>query len=280
MKIRAIEMDELDQATELLQEGFGSISKEHMKKRLLKMFHYANQFGHSQIGYIASNNDGDIGITLALPFTRSIYEQEPINTVNFAAFYIKPKFTWMASLFLRKVMTQKDIDYVDVTASASMRKINQHLGFVNSATGLLVIPLAASAIRPFRMAKIRTFNLKKTCPFSVEITKILEDHIDLGCHVLTIERDDEIFPVVLRPKKRGHMPTARVILAKDRDLILHSLGSLSRYLLAQGFFFLEMDVFEKPDLWETSFRKRSAPIQSTKPKNTIAIDHTYTELVY
>lgn len=280
MKLRPIDIDELDQAATLLHEGFDKRSKEKWLADLRDMLNHAAIQGASSIGYIAANKQGDIGICLAVPFVRSFYEAEPVASINIAAFFLKKKYEWMAALFLRRIMVETDIDYVDVTASASMRKVNALLGFTTSAIGLLVVPLAASALRPFQSAKIRRYNPLKSKQFSESQAQILQDHLALGCMVLTIERKGEVCPVILSPKKRGSLASARVILTKDRDLLLNSIGSLSRYLLAHGYFFLEMDVFSKPDLWEGSLRKRSAPIQSTKPKATDVIDHTYTELVF
>lgn len=280
MKLRAIEIGELDQAATLLHEGFDKRSKAKWQANLREMFKHAENLGYNSIGYIASNKEGNFGICLAVPLIRSVYEAEPVKTINIAAFYMKPKFEWMAALFLRRIMTDSDVDYVDVTASASMRKVNALLGFTTSAIGTLVIPLAASALRPLSRAKIRSYNPHNSYSFSADVTQVLQDHLKLGCRVLTIERDGESHPVILSPKKRGSLASARVILAKDRKLIEESIGSLARYLLARCFFFLEMDVFEKPDLWESSLRKRSAPIQSTIPKSTDVIDHSYTELVF
>ncbi|WP_374833790.1 hypothetical protein [Paenochrobactrum pullorum] len=280
MKLRAIEIDELDQAATLLHEGFSKRSKVKWLADLRDMHRHAEELGYKNIGFIASNKETDLGICLAVPLIRSIYEAEPVKAINIAAFYMKPEFKWMAALFLRRIMTENDVDYVDVTASSSMRKVNAHLGFTTSATGLLVVPLIATAFRPFKRAKIRRYNPKKSRLFADNTSKILQDHIALGCRVLTIEQDGQIHPVILSPKKRGSLPSARVILTKDRQLIENSIGSLARYLLIRGLFFLEMDVFSKPDLWESSLRKRSAPVQSTRISSTEAIDHTYTELVF
>ncbi|MGU3576235.1 hypothetical protein ACLBWZ_11910 [Brucellaceae bacterium C25G] len=246
----------------------------------MKIFEHANQLGHDEIGYIIANKQEDVGIILTIPLMRSAYEASPVKVMNFAAFYIKPKFTWMASLLLRRIMTETNIEYVDITASRSMRKVNEHLGFSTSATGLLVVPLAASAWRPFKSAKIRSYKPGKTDLFSNHMARVLDDHLKLGCRVLTVEHNGAMYPLILADKKRGHLPSARVILAENRDLVINSIGSLARYLLARGVFFLEMDVFGKPDLWESSYRTRSAPVQSTKPNTTSVIDHTYTELVF
>lgn len=280
MKIRPLEIGELDLAANLLNEGFGKRSKAKWKANLIDMFRHAESLGRTTVGYFASNKEGDIGICLAIPLVRTIYESDSVTTINIAAFYLNHKYVWMAALFLRRIMTESSVDYVDITASASMRKVNAHLGFTTSAINTLVVPLAATAFRPFQSAKIRTYNPLKSNEFANDIKKILNDHVALGCRVVTIEQNGENYPVILSPKKRGYLPSVRVILAKDRSLIYQSIGSLARYLMARGFYFLEIDVFDKPDLWESSLRKRSAPVQSTKNKMTDAIDHTYTELVF
>ena len=280
MKLRPLTIDQLDCAARLLHEGFHKLSEATWRANLLDIFSHAETLGRSTIGYIAFNKEGDIGICLAIPLVRSIYEQEPVEAINLAAFYIKRDYQWMASVFLRRIMAMAQVDYVDVTASFSMRKINTHLGFSTSAIATLVAPLPTAVWRPSKRAVIRAYDPQLSEGFSEDTTRILSDHIDLGCLVLMIEMNGERQPVILQPKKRGSLRSARVILVKDRDLIYDALGPLARYLILRGYFFLELDVINKPDLWGCSLRTRSAPVQSTLPRLNDAIDHTYTELVF
>ncbi|MDP8250534.1 hypothetical protein [Pseudochrobactrum saccharolyticum] len=280
MKLRPLTIDQLDYASELLNEGFHKRTAATWKANLLDIFNHAEKLGHSTIGYIAFNKNGDIGICLTIPLVRSVYEQKPVAAANLAAFYLKPDYQWMAALFLRRIISVADIDYVDVTAIATMRKINTHMGFSTSAIATLVVPLTIAAFRPSNGASIQAYDPLASENFSEDTAQILSDHISLGCLVLMVEVNGERHPVILKPKKRGSLRSARVILVKDRSLIYDSLGTLARYLMLRGYFFLEMDVIKKPDLWGCSLRKRSAPVQSTLPRLNSAIDHTYTELVF
>ncbi|HWD14085.1 hypothetical protein P8H26_12940 [Pseudochrobactrum sp. sp1633] len=280
MKLRPLTIDQLDCAARLLNEGFHKLSEATWRANLLDIFSHAETLGRSTIGYIAFNKEGDIGICLAIPLVRSIYEQEPVEAINLAAFYIKRDYQWMAAVFLRRIISTSHVDYVDVTASFSMRKINTHLGFSTSAIATLVVPLPTAVWRPSKGAVIRAYDPQLSEGLSEDTTQILSDHIDLGCLVLMIEMNGERHPVILQPKKRGGLRSTRVILVKDRTLIYDALGPLARYLMLRGFFFLELDVLNKPDLWGCSLRKRSAPVQSTLPRLNDAIDHTYTELVF
>ncbi len=280
MKLRPIAIDQLDYAAGLLNEGFHKRSAATWRANLLDIFNHAEKVGYPTIGYIAFNKDGDIGICLTIPSVRSVYEQTPVETANLAAFYLRQDYQWMAAVFLRRIISAADVDYVDVTATAAMRKINTHLGFSTSAIGTLVMPLIIAALRPAHGVAIQAYDPVVSEDFSEETAQILRDHIGLGCMVLMVEMNGERHPVILKPKKRGSLRSARVILVKDRSLIYDGFGALARYLMLRGYFFLEMDVLRKPDLWGCSLRKRSAPVQSTQIKLHNAIDHTYTELVF
>lgn len=76
------------------------------------------------------------------------------------------------------------------------------------------------------------------------------------------------------------MPSVRVILMKDRALLKKSLGSLSRYLLKQGFLFLEFEVQQKTEIAEGFLRAGTSCVQSTRKLPCTAIDHSFSELVF
>lgn len=280
MKLRALTIAELDNAVELLKEGFGELSGKSWRDSLLNVFAHAETLGESSVGSVVFNKESDIGICLALPSRRFAYEEEPRKVVNLAAFYLKPQHQWLASVVLRRMMTDTEADYVDLTPSHSMRKVNELLGFTTGTTGLVVVALAGAALRRGMQTKIVPYEYVSADKLSDGVRAMMAAHAKQNCLCLIAEHQGQYHPLILKRKKRAGLSAVRVLLVKDRSFLNGILGPLARYLLRQGCFLLEVEGSDKAGSWEAVIRPKSPYIQSTKPSGNGAIDHTFSELVF
>jgi hypothetical protein len=280
MRLRTIQTSTITDAVVLLTEGFGELCKTTWHDCLLKIKQHADRQGGGPIGYIASKDGADIGICLTLPMPRAVFEPEERQAMNLAGFYLRPRYQWMAALFLREVMTTRDAEYVDVTPSESMQKINEHLGFMTFARGLSVVPLGLAVWRHARRTRVFEFDTGMATLLPDPVARIMEDHAELGCICLIVEQDGICNPLILAHKSRAGLSSARIILAKDRIFVRKILGPLARYLLRSQVFFLELDANSDRFVRESFQRSRSYCVQSTELKLTSEIDHTYSELVF
>ncbi len=281
MKLRPIVRDEAQAALTLLAEGFPVLTPDTWKTSLDGMFSYADRTASGVVGWIAQAGGRDVGICLALAARRSLYRMTARDEVNLSAFYLRPGCEWMTSLFLRRMMSDSDVDYLDITASYSMREINRRLGFVDHGEGMVVVPTAIAAFRPAAGTSVVPLPAAAGLPLDPDLQTLLTEHDRLGCISLVVELPDGLYPVILARTSRKGLPGARVILARDRALIVSALGPLCRHLLACGFTYLEFDGFSTHGIAEALFWRRSSPVQRTRPMaGEEAIDLTYCELVF
>lgn len=280
MKLRPILRAEAHTAASLLAEGFPVHAVDTWRESIRLLFSHVATSDDGAIGYIATAGGRDVGIGLAIPTQRTAYEAEPRNIVNLAAFYLRPGNEWMTTPFLRRMMKDPDVEYVDLTASVAMREVNRRLGFTDQSEGMIVVPTFAAALRPGRGVRVLRSNEVPRGAMSDEHRGLLVRHEQLGAISLAVEIGDDFHPLILARSYRRRVRGTRVILARDRDLVGAVLGPLCRHLLKLGILFLEFDACAKTSLPEAIFVSRFAPVQSTRPSDNPAIDHTFSELLF
>jgi len=280
MKLRPIYRSDAAIAADLLVEGFPVHSRQTWMVCLTDIFTYGETLGCDSIGQFASLDGGKIGIGLTIPSRRVAYVATVREVVNLSAFYLRPGNEWMTALFLRRLMTDPVIDYIDLSASESMRQLNRNLGLVDRSLGAVIVPLAASALRLSPRAKIIPLADISPGVLSDIHRDLLLYHARLGCIAVGIEFEDACHPLILAPSRRRGVDGARVILARDRRLVRSTLGTVARYLLKRGFSFLEFEAVTKAGFPEAFFRTGASPLQSRHDQETEAIDHTFTELAF
>lgn len=280
MKLQPISRANLDAALHLLAEGFPALPAHVWRDCLEKMLAYAESIGEDAIGRILQAGGEDAGICLTLPANRHIYAATPRRDMNFSAFYMRPGRQWMTTLFLRRLMADPAVDYLDLTPSHSMREINRRLGFADQSAGIMLVPVAIASLRPSRQVRLMALSQVQDDRLDAAHRRILEAHRMLGCHCLVIEEEGVLHPLILAPTRHKGIAGARVILARDRALVRRALGPISRYLLRRGFAYLEYDAMEKHGVPEAIFWRQAAPVQTTCALDSDAIDLTFCELAF
>lgn len=280
MKLRPILRADAHLAATLLAEGFPVHSFGTWQESIRRLFAHVERMGGDSIGHIASAGDRETGIGLAIPGMRSAYEPAPRRVVNLAAFYLRPGNEWMTTLFLRRMMKDPAVEYVDLTASPQMQAVNRRLGFTDRTRGMVVIPTALAALRPAGRVRIIPFANLSSGMLPPEHHALLDQHARLHAMALAVEVDGICHPLILVKNRRKRFAGARVVLARDADLIRTAAGPLSRHLLKLGILFLEFDSPSPVRLAGSAFVTRTAPVQTTWPVQSASIDHTFTELMF
>lgn len=280
MKLQPITRNDTFEAVNLLAEGFPALSAATWQNSLEKIFAYVEDDGGDSIGAIAHAGGKAVGICLTIPVTRTAYTSPSRRLVNIAAFYIRPGNEWMTTLFLRRLMCDASVDYVDLTASKTMRQVNRKLGFRDLSAGMVIVPLIAAAWRRGAATRIIPFEKLSPRDFSADHHALLEAHAKLDRIAIGIEYDGGVHPLILTQTLRKGVPGARIVLARDRKLVRAALGPLARRLLVRGYAFIDFEAASKDGFPEALFWTNSPPVQATGDWRTDSIDHTFSELIF
>lgn len=280
MKLRPLMRADLQTAVSLLTEGFPVHSPAFWEASMLRLLSYAEQRWDGVVGHIASANGQDLGICLSIPSMRTAYEPMPRKVINLAALYLRPGNEWMTTLFMRRLMKDPDAEYLDVTASETMRNVLRQLGFVDRTAGMVIVPTPIAAMRPGNAARIVPAAQLARTIMSPYHRDLLEYHARHRAISLGVEIDDTVHPVILVPTSRKRLAGGRIILARDRELIRAAAGPLARHLLKLGFAFFEFDSPSPVQIAGSRFVRVGAPVQTTWTVESSAIDHTFSELLF
>lgn len=280
MKLRPIEIGEAGKAAALLAEGFPSHSHAAWAGTVERLFAHVQDIGETSIGQFVMAGGVEIGLCLAIPSYRTAYANPPARIVNLASFFLRPGHEWMAPLLMRRLTADRSVEYTDLTASPSMRKINRQIGFSDHSEGSVFVPVPVAALRAGRGARIVPLDAIRPGALPDAHVRLLDQHAALGCIAVALEIYGTCHPLILASSPRRRMPCARVILVRDRQLIRKGLGPIARHLLKRGFAFLEFDAHAKAGFPEAMFSTEVAPVQSTCEAAGEAIDHTFSEMVF
>lgn len=280
MKLRPIQRRDVDAATILLSEGFPLHARKNWLESLRHLLPLAEQEGDGSVGHIASAGGQDVGICLSIPSMRFAYEPAPRKVVNLAGFYMRPGNEWMTTLFMRRIVRDPSVEYVDLTASESMRQVIRHLGFRDRTSGMVVVPTLTAALQPARGVRILPTTQLSPGRVLEDHLSLLDRHASLGAISLVVKVAGTCHPLILARGRRKRLGSARILLARDRALLCAIAGPLARHLLSRGIAFLEFDSPTPMPIAGSLFVASAAPVQSTWPIASAAIDHTFSELVF
>ena len=279
MKLRPITRADMHAAISLLSEGFPARPRSFWETSVLRLLSYTEQRWDGVVGHIASASGQDVGICLSIPTMRMAYESVPRKVINLASFYMRPGNEWMTTLFMRRLMKDPGVEYLDVTASAAMRDVVRHLGFADRTAGMVVVPAPAAALRPGSGIRILPRAQLTTAMMSPAHLDLLDQHSRHQAISLGVEAEGIVHPLILVPASRKRLAGGRIILARDRELIRAAAGPLARHLVKLGMFFFEFDSPSPVQIAGARFVS-GALVQTTWPVASPCIDHTFSELLF
>ena len=209
MKLRPITSSDIDTAAALLAEGFPAHSRQIWTESLQHLFALAQQEGNGSVGHVASAGGQDIGICLSVPGKRFAFEPAPRKVVNLAAFYLRPGNEWMTTLFMRRIVKDPSVEYIDLTASESMRQVLRRLGFTDRTHGMVVVPTMTAALLPARSARVMTLSQVPVGRISEDHLSLLDWHADRGAISLVVEAAGTYYPLILARGRYKRLASAR-----------------------------------------------------------------------
>jgi hypothetical protein len=276
MKLRPIDDCNSGKALAVLKRGFPEKSESLWADALRKILSSPSRRDAEPIGFLMAVGEEDVGIVLTIP-SRRAEQGGTRDVINLAAWYVDEPHRWMASRMLQKVIAQEASVFTDLTPSLAAQQINQRLGFEILNEGFQVFPLPWTALRARRQARVISLDEARLA----DVTRAtLDHHARLGCLVAVLRNGADHHPLIFSRMMRRRLPGCRVILTSSKRLIVDHLAVISRFLLGNGLFFLQMDANRGDATIGSSITRWSAPTYVKGATDRSGIDHTYSELVF
>lgn len=276
MKLRAIDDCNSAEALAVLKRGFPEKTESFWANALRKILSSPSRRDAEPIGFLMAVGHDDVGIVLTIP-GRKTGPSGTRDVVNLAAWYVDEPHRWLAARMLQKVVAREASVFTDLTPSSTVQKINQRLGFEILNEGFQVFPLPWTALRARTQARIIS---PDEAGLADATRATLDHHARLGCLVGVLRNGADQHPLIFSRMRRRGLPGVRIILTSSKRLVVDHLAVISRFLLRNRLFFLQMDANRADATIRSSISRWSAPTYVKGATDRSGIDHTYSELVF
>lgn len=243
---------------------------------------------HSKVAWLLGDPLDPDGVLLSL---RNIATEAPSGgssvQVNLSSWYVKDSARSQALWMLHKVSRQTGFVFTDLTPSETVAKMLPKLGYLPISGGTARLPTARTAM--LGSAGWKILDAEQTCARLADSTRLkaMRDHQQLGCLVLGLSREKEVFPLVLKYRwRRRVIPVVEIIYMPACDgntpNLREALPDLAAYLIKRGLMFIEIEQTIEPELALTIPHKlvNHSPRYARGAYQTSGINHLYSELIY
>jgi hypothetical protein len=233
-RCRQISGDDVDAITDLLNEGFPRLPRQHWVAALEVLGTRAIPEGVPRYGFMLESDGRAVGVLLVIVSQVLQGETTKMRT-NGSAWYVQPNFRTHANVLLDRSMRLPSETYLNIFPAPHTFAFIEARGFIRYSNGTAVAVPALSrwvgGTRIIDAARLATAGR----PISDHDRDLLIDHSRAGCVAFWCETRDGGYPFVFRRRLlKSCLPSAQLIYCRDLDDLTRLAGPVGRYLLFKG----------------------------------------------
>ena len=245
MCCREIEVPDLPAVVALLRRGFPERAPARLARALERLSNHRTPAGFPTFGYVLDSGQGLVGVLLVIYSSIEGDRGRHIRG-NVACWYVDPSYRSYASLLTARVLSRRDVTFVNVTPAPHTWPILEAQGYERRCSGLFAAVPALSAID--QEVRIRAFTRasREVGGLSAYERDLMTDHGAFGCITLVCESRGHQHPFVFGPRqwtRWNSIPVPTSVLAYSRSIedFVRFAGPLGRYLVRRGILLLLLD---------------------------------------
>lgn len=240
-----IDASNLSTAIDLLAKGFETRSRAFWDNALQRMQSLGwNDAAGVPLGQLLIDKGRASGVLLTPASLRTGSNGVTRCVINLSSWYVEPQSRWLALRMLRKVMSNPDAIYTDLTPTAEVRRLLPALGFQPINSGMLLQPLPLWSLR---LTGGGTMHDLREIPDDVidpAKRRFLEQHREIGCLPAALHAEGRWLPLLFKPRRMKGVPAAVLVYCDSNDLLDRHLGAVARYLLRHGLAVMVRDMID------------------------------------
>ena len=245
MRCREIEKSDLDDVVALLHRGFPERSPARLARALDRLATHRTPPGFPKFGYVLDNGECLVGALLVI-FSAIAAEGGSHVRGNVACWYVDPSYRSYASLLTARVLSRRDVTFLNVTPAPHTWPILEAQGFERRCSGLFAAVPALSGID--QEVRIRAFSgtAHENVGLSAYERDLMREHSRYGCITVVCESGGHQLPFVFGRRgwirwKSIPVPTSILAYSRSVDEFARFAGSLGRYLVRRGIVLVFVD---------------------------------------
>ena len=228
--IREITDDDLEAVRKLLVEGFPLRSEHYWRKGLANLGSLPRVEGFPRYGYLVDADDAPQGLLLTITSDR---RAEGVRT-HFSSWYVRERYRHSALLLFRHALELRNTTFINPSPADHILPILKTFGFEPYTGGLVMLDLRIAMRRRSSRGAVQRLGISDLADLSEPDGQIAEDHLRMGCHVLSLETGGRAGLLIHRRKWiRRSLPSSQVIFA-DPELMLELATPVMRALASHG----------------------------------------------
>lgn len=252
--LRPLTQDDLPDVERLLCSGFPGRPAAFWRAGLARLLRPGVQAAGVPWGLGLVEQGRLVGVGLTPASQRRRADGSLVTVVNLAGWTIEPAHRWRAPAMLRRMTTDPEMAYIDLTPSPSVQRMLPRVGLqpVGVATAVLLLP--GHAVCAGRGGGLRALPPGQALAQG-PAADLLDAHRALGCEPLLLDHAGGTDLLVWRRIRLRGLPAAQLVYVQSHAVLLRHLPVLARHLLARGRLLLQCDSrIAGPDRWHTLYR--------------------------
>jgi hypothetical protein len=251
------------------KSGFWTGALEHLRR-------HQPPTGYPRLGYLIEQHGVTVGVVLTI--YANIRSGGVLTTrCNPCAWYVEEPFRAYAGLLLARVMSRRNVTYLNVSPAPHTRQTIEALGFSRYCAGkFMAIPLL-NRRSGREEVKVFTASHRPTRGFDRFEQELLAEHAGCGCISLWCETEDRAYPFVFRPRRiKGFIPAAQLLYCRAIEEFVQFARPIGRFLARRGRFVVILDA-DSPIPGLTGLFRTDTPKYFRGPQPPRLGDLAYTE---
>ncbi|HEX4637133.1 MAG TPA: hypothetical protein VH189_13175 [Rhizomicrobium sp.] len=220
VRCRLIAENDLEGIADLLSRGFPQTRRDHWTRGFARWRQLPVIAQMPRYGYLLDTGFGPVGVILMISSRRG---DQVIS--NLCGWYVDPKWQSHSPLLISLATKLRQVTYLNASPAPHTWRLLQAHGF-----------------SPYNFGRTATFALpgrglvSETIPDDLPEAQLLRDHHAMGWMSLTVEKDGQVSPFVLRPRRleKPKLPVMEVMFCRGADDLGRCAPALARYFLPRG----------------------------------------------
>ena len=231
VRCRQIEASDLGVVIDLLTQGFPGRTRKYWAKAVDVLKAREPLPGLPAFGYALEVDGAVVGVHLLI-FHRRSDGADAVVWCNTSALYVDPRYQGYAALLVSIASRQKNVTYLNTTASSHTWPLLEAMGYRRYSEGqFATVPALAGGVAA-KISPLRDCAEHRALPDYA----LLRAHADAGCLALVCETAEGSIPFVFLRRRIAYAPIGIVQLVYCRDtasFVAHA-GALGRFLISRA----------------------------------------------
>lgn len=243
MLVQPVSDGNLDQAVNLLKEGFPNRSESFWRKAIGRIHRSGgNKKAEVPVGYLMGSEKNPSGVVLTPAKPTDAVDGAKKRLINLSSWYVREHDRWRAPMMMRQILRLDNAVFTDLTPTESVQEMLKAFGFNGINAGVAVSLLPFSRLKSAGNARIVPLSECKSDTLESDFQRELAMYQDFDCLVAMLLCGSGGAPLVFKKVRHRKVPLAMLVYSGDNETVYRNLPAIAKYLAKEGIHLLVVDI--------------------------------------